>query len=542
MNLRLSAMALLLLFSAIQLCAEEPAHGDAGQQELATIRKLWKLSSEKTLSDQDQQYVASLMTVDWAGKRLSKWCYYALCKTNSNPEKYYDRFLTSLTFRYYNVVKGGEEAAITGTDPGNSEGPRLPDDLAQAEKKIWVFVVEGLWPRIVTARTIHFEHGAHAENQDPPEVFKAAGIPAPCAVPILAARLGDPKASVEERTWAAKAIGNLRRHAGSVEPLLKGFADSALEVRSACAEAMGELAHSFYLYVTYDREPKHPDAPRAVKALVALLQSDPESIVRIAAADGLATMEHEAQPAASEIAAIFEKENDSKVSGRILYTLCKLGDPSYDQFLIRALNKPDEEIKLAAIYSLGSLAGSYITEQNAAGRSKLAEAAVPALIKLLRDTPEPILEAAIQVLGSFDEDAAKALPELQRLLKNADGDLVRKLITTLGRIGPAAKDSVDLIVPWATKKELGFTVAISLGQIGKGGPAVERALLLLCESSISNVRREAAESMGHVGAYSEEALKKLASMAQSDPDTEVKESAATALSKLNDKKKAAEGF
>lgn len=545
MNPRMSAIALALFCGAVHLCAEESGLEDARQKELANICKLWKLSSEKALSDQDLQYVASLMKPDWVGKRLSKWCFYAICKSNSNPEKYYDRFQTSLAYCSSEHGQYLINGIIVGPDPENLPGPILPNDLAQAEQQVWVFVAEYIWRRRFTGRKGEVGVGPQNEDQDLPEILRAAGIPAPCAVPLLATRLGDPNATVKERAWAARAIGNLRRHAGSVEPLLKGFLDPAPEVRSACAVAMGELAHSQYLYTTYDSVGHHPDAPRAVKSLVGLFQDDPAPKVRIAALDGLRTMDREARSAGPALTTAFEKEKNPEISEKILTVIQKFFDPELAPFFLRTMNNPTEDFRIAAVHGLGYLAQAYAEDENWTGRSKFAETVVPELVKSLHDTNAPAVHSAVWALSCFEYDASNAVPALQRLLKGTDENLALSVISTLGIIGPSAKDTVPLIIPWAGKKEASYTVASALGSIGQGGPEVERALLTICDSPDCFSRCHAAYALSQVGASSLEVTKKLESMIQSDPDDSVKEYAAAALARIKKvklKKERAEDF
>lgn len=141
-----------------------------------------------------------------------------------------------------------------------------------------------------------------------------------------------------------------------------------------------------------------------------------------------------------------------------------------------------------------------------------AEPAVAALAAALADLHPGTRTAAAEALRRIGKEARDALPELQKLVRDAKGDLLARLQATLalGRIG--GPDAVSALTEIAADKaapaELRKAAAEALGNLGKdGAPAANTlATVLLERDAGAELRRAAAHALDQLGLDAKPAL------------------------------------
>src|SRR5581483_2424088 len=93
--------------------AEEPkASGLSSSDQNVQIETLLKLAESDPAAEAHSDEIAKLMTLDYRGKRLAHWCFYALLKTSKHPEQYLDTFVVSAAFVQDRVAQPGESVRL----------------------------------------------------------------------------------------------------------------------------------------------------------------------------------------------------------------------------------------------------------------------------------------------------------------------------------------------------------------------------------------------------------------------------------------------
>jgi HEAT repeat protein len=162
--------------------------------------------------------------------------------------------------------------------------------------------------------------------------------------------------------------------------------------------------------------------------------------------------------------------------------------------VLQELKDTDPKVRLKAVKLLGSvpnkeavqaLAGALedpdaaVAEQAAVGLRGVgpaASAAVPALVKRLKDPPsEAFREAAVTALGSIGPKAAAAAPLLVEQLRRQGAPVKtrRAAVIALGRLGPGAKTAVQTLIDALADRELEQdAVEALLGMREEARPAI----------------------------------------------------------------------
>jgi len=100
--------------------------------------------------------------------------------------------------------------------------------------------------------------------------------------------------------------------------------------------------------------------------------------------------------------------------------------------LLRTLKDPDEDVRYHSAWALGEIGSK-------------PEKVVPALIEALHDAEEEVRKHAAYALGGFQGQAAPATRDLMRALESDAYDVQLAAIEALERIGPAAREAVALL-------------------------------------------------------------------------------------------------
>jgi HEAT repeat protein len=265
--------------------------------------------------------------------------------------------------------------------------------------------------------------------------------------PELHALLGDSQA--ELRTVAATALGRLgvqpEASVAALLPLLQN--DPAPEVSAAACRALAafDQADAWTAQcltqalpgATGAERPQTAQAlarvtgdPARVVPVLAGLLSDPDPLVRLAAAEGLRAHGPAAAPAVAQIVAVLPAEPDGAVMYRLLQAAREIGpaaEPLVPYLLeeFRTLKPPHtrRDTILSVLRGIGPG----------------ARGALPELLALLADPaiPEDELRAAMAILGEFGAQAQSAIPAAQRLAEGArEGETRRVAEWLLKRLAP----------------------------------------------------------------------------------------------------------
>jgi hypothetical protein len=101
--------------------------------------------------------------------------------------------------------------------------------------------------------------------------------------------------------------------------------------------------------------------------------------------------------------------------------------------LIKALKDDDWQVRNQAAVALGAIGPE-------------AKAAVPALVEVLQDEDKYFRSHAATALGKIGREATAAIPALRKALKDKDEDVRRDAAAALGCLGPEAKAAVSDLV------------------------------------------------------------------------------------------------
>lgn len=248
------------------------------------------------------------------------------------------------------------------------------------------------------------------------EALVAMGPGAKPAVAGLLPLVVDPMAGAALRAKVIGAVAVADPASAEVSAaLVKAAAADDIGVRTAAARALGKLNPL-------------PDDARA--ALVKLLRTDAESVVRLAAVRGLTDAGPRAKGARSDL--------DAVANGTL---------PGVDLWGKVALAAVDGDVRTAAGAVRAGLGDRNPNVRAAAAGALLlvgpTAADVPALLKLLeKSSTAPAKAAAATALGRIGADAKVVVPKLIDLLADPDGDARAAAAEALGRFGPAAQPAV----------------------------------------------------------------------------------------------------
>lgn len=200
-----------------------------------------------------------------------------------------------------------------------------------------------------------------------------------------------------QRQQAAIALSRLKDEQ-VIAPLLKAIADPDSTVRANAAAGLG-----------------NNEAASAVEALIALLQTDREDIVRERAATALAQIgdERAIDPLIDSL-----DEGGTWVRNRIAYVLGASKDPRAVEPLLELLNDEDPSTQGVAAWALGAIGD---------------ERAFDPLIDLLGDETPSVRGNAAWALGEFGDE--RAIDPLIAMLADEAAEVRAKSAWALGNLG-----------------------------------------------------------------------------------------------------------
>jgi HEAT repeat protein len=233
--------------------------------------------------------------------------------------------------------------------------------------------------------------------------------------------------------------------------------------------------------------------------------------------------------------------------------------------LLERLRDPDDRVRWFATEALGVLhveaktvvpvlIGMARTERRRVPADEAAirsfeEAGQPYLLGPNKKAGDPLRIAAIQALGGFGPEAAEAVPELTRALRDEDRRVRWFAAEALGLIGPEAKAATPALVEAIRSPDVAtgdavddgealkdgpirLIAAFALGRIGPGARAAVPELIAALSGPDSRVRGAAARALGLMGPDAREAIPHLIRLAGRGSVSGVAECAQEALTQL----------
>ena len=215
---------------------------------------------------------------------------------------------------------------------------------------------------------------------------------------------------------------------------------------------------------------------------------------------------------------------DHKIEQFLINTveiLEKFGPDAVISFLVKGLQNEDYCVCVSVAKILGDLGPD-------------AVAAVPALIKTLREKDERVSAAAAEALKRI---RSCAIPFLSRALLDDDCDWKARLnvVWVLSDIGPDAKAAVPALIKALEDDDESVRTAAAraLGNIGPAAKEAVPSLILALRDDEWSIREDTAEALGKIGPAAKEAVPYL-QKALHDPEEEVRASATKALTLIED--------
>jgi beta-lactamase regulating signal transducer with metallopeptidase domain/HEAT repeat protein len=173
---------------------------------------------------------------------------------------------------------------------------------------------------------------------------------------------------------------------------------------------------------------EYADRPVAAEALANALRSDRDASVREMAAWSLAEGDHSAAASQALIAALHDSDNQVRLTAA--WSLGSVGNRNAADALAQALSDPSSEMRKRAAWALGNLD---------------LKQAPPALINLLKDSDPETRETAAWALYEIEDPAA--IPGLEAAMnKEQDKDLQIAYIRALAAVGEKSVDALKSLL------------------------------------------------------------------------------------------------
>jgi HEAT repeat protein len=272
------------------------------------------------------------------------------------------------------------------------------------------------------------------------DALVATGPGAKPALPTLLKLVADPASGASQRQRLVAAVVVADPASKEVaDALLAAAGDADDEIRVAAAAAVAKL----------DPVPKE-----ALAKLAALAKGDRGTRVRFAAYRSLATLGPRAAPVKAEVEELAKGKYPEYVLLAKVAVASIEGNPARAAADVRAaLADRNPQVRAVAVGSL-VLVGPTVAD-------------LPALAKLLKDRGPSARESAVRCVGKLGPAAKETVPQLVKMLGDTEPLVRLAAIEVLGDFGPAAQPAVEKL------KELRGTPELSDPQIA---PAARKAL------------------------------------------------------------------
>jgi HEAT repeat protein len=181
------------------------------------------------------------------------------------------------------------------------------------------------------------------------------------------------------------------------------------------------------------------------------------------------------------------KSGDSQVRLSAIYALGSVGfsEKPVIPFLIPILNDRDPDVRSRAAISVARILASarldvfsveqFPTDVPSAQKvfqqelfsmfAESARPAIPTFIALLKDRDENVRSLAASALGNIGASAKSGIPDLIPLLKDQDRDVRFNAAEALGEMGASAKSAIPDLILLLKDEDMGLRVVVALGKI-----------------------------------------------------------------------------
>ncbi len=237
--------------------------------------------------------------------------------------------------------------------------------------------------------------------------------------------------------------------------------------------------------------------PPAVPALREALK-DPDSRVRVYAADALLGIGYEAKDAVPDLTEAL-KDKDNYVRASAGEALEAIGSRAYEALPALKAALQDEEANVR-----------YIAAKALAKMGSKSKDAVPALTATLKDSDGHVRAAAAEAIGAIGREAKDAVPSLTEALRDRSPYVRSAAATALGAIGADAKPAISrLVTLLETKKDNKYVrsaAAEALGKIGTNPKTTVPVLIEALNDEKDRVRIKSAAALGKIGCQARSAI------------------------------------
>src|SRR5262249_42791035 len=148
--------------------------------------------------------------------------------------------------------------------------------------------------------------------------------------------------------------------------------------------------------------------------------------------------------------------------------------------------------------------------------------AIPSLLQAVSAHEKDVAQAARVALSEIGAPDAQQLPSLLRALQDPREQVRCEAALSIGKMGPAAKDVVPLLIGSISRKEPApACFEQALAAMAAGVPEVYPSITDLLTSSQVEIRHKAAHVLEWSGAKSPEAIRNIIDTLSHEPDTAV---------------------
>jgi len=260
-----------------------------------------------------------------------------------------------------------------------------------------------------------------------------------------------------------------------------------------------------------------------------------------------------ARPATSALIAVLaNRDEDEYIRGGAAWALGRLAPKTPDAAaaLVAALDSELNSVRANAAEALGAMPRAVGT----VGQARLAallnddlDVRVPAAVALVRSANSAaalaVLKAlaesanareafaAVAALGGVADESDAAAAVLVAALAHPEADVARCAAWTLGRSGGAGRRAVQRLLHADDARDRGR----ALGALAWSGPTAAADLKVALADKEPSIRRAAATALGRLSPLPTEDLREALLQAARDADATVRQAAAEALQKTQDK-------
>jgi HEAT repeat protein len=184
--------------------------------------------------------------------------------------------------------------------------------------------------------------------------------------------------------------------------------------------------------------------------------------------------------------------------------LAALGDKAADAVptLTQLLSDNSANVRAHAAYALGRVGAP-------------AKSAAAALTSLIKDNDEVVRRQAIKALTAIKPGPDVMIPLVTRLLEESDAGVQMRIVQAVSEAGAAA---VPALIQALQNERSAYWACLMLRQMGPDAKEAVPALTARLSDARSEIRREAALSLGALGPSAAPAAAKIADLLD-DPDT-----------------------